>query len=909
MFRRIVGSLVDAAGRRPAIVLILSLIFMVGSWSYARKIELRSDFLELLPRDSPGFKAFEHQLGRVGGSATFLVVVESPDRKANEKFVDELTADLEAQASKRKTCIAACAATDAGCKAACGPDFISYVESGTKDLQAFFEKRKWLYAKLSDLEEADETLDHEIAYRSGAVEKLDDDEPAPRKENAPPPARDAGPPQAPRAADAGARAPPAGDAGAALEAAPPSAGAAADSASDPHVTLGMDKYYERWKGSSTKYNDFPSGYFANDAGTIMVVRIVSNASGTGGYSGDLFLADMTKRIAAMDITQKLHPEMKVGFAGDIPNAVAEKESTLSEAAWASGLAFLFILAGIVVFYRSPWSLIVISIPALMGVGAAYAFATAVFGFVNTPGAFLGAIILGNGINYPIVLLSRYREFCARGMEKAEARREAVLNAFRAELVGASVASIAYGSLTITHFRGFSQFGTIGFVGMILVWVAIVPVVPALIVTVEWIQERLPPWLRDPTPTVAKDGSSGPVMRAIARVTERFPLFFVIVPLVFTAWCATHLPEYLRDPWEYNFAKLGSRSSKQVGGAGEWSNKADNEVFRGKQNISGTLILADTPEQVPALEKQIMDADRADPKGPLIEEIVTIQQFLPGSPQLQKEKLEVIDRIRDRLTPRVLHDVSEQERTRLEEMKPPEDLDIVEAKDLPPLIKRRFEENNGKLGTLMYIKYKWGTSFSDGRTLLRMAKTTDNVRLPDGTVVQTASRSTIFAELIRSMERDGPLATSASFLAVIVVVTFATRSRIGTFSVILALFMGVVCLVGLAAYTQTRLNFFNFIALPITFGIGCEYPFNVFDRTRLLKGDVTSAVSRTGAAVALCSYTTTVGYGSMLFSDNQALQSFGRLAMWGEVACTVTALLFLPSLLHLLLRTKKRAGQT
>ena len=910
MFRRIVGSLVDAAGRRPAIVLVLGLIFMIGCWGYARKLELRSDFLELLPRDSPGFKAFEHQLGRVGGSATFLVVVESPDRKANEKFVDDLTAGLEAQAAKRKTCIAACAETDAGCKAACGPDFISYVESGTKDLQQFFEKRKWLYAKLSDLEEADETLDHEIAYRSGAVEKLDDDEPSPSRhpESAAPAARDGG---APRPVDAGApaSAPATSDAGAAPASASPPEDAGADAAPDPHVTLGMDKYYERWKSSSSKYNDFPSGYFANDAGTIMVVRIVSNASGTGGYTGDLFLADMTRRIGEMKITETYHPQMKVGFAGDIPNAVAEKESTLSEAAWASGIAFLLILGGIVVFYRSPWSLVVISIPALMGVGAAYAFATAVFGFVNTPGAFLGAIILGNGINYPIVLLSRYREFRARGMAKEEARREAVLNAFRAELVGASVASIAYGSLTITQFRGFSQFGTIGFVGMILVWMAIVPVVPALIVTIEWLQERLPPWLRDPAPPVAKDGSSGPIMRGVARITERWPLFFVIVPLVFTAWCATHLPKYLRDPWEYNFAKLGSRSSKQVGGPGEWSNKADNEVFRGKQNISGTLILADTPEQVPALEKQIMDADRADPKGPLIDEIVTIQQFLPGSPQVQKEKLAVIERIRERLTPRVLHDVSEEERRRLEEMKPPEDLGMVEAKDLPPLIRRRFEENNGKLGTLMYIKYKWGVSFSDGRTLLRMAKTTDNVRLPDGTLVQTASRSTIFAELIRSMERDGPLATGASFVAVLIVITLATRSRIGTFAVILALVMGVVCLVGLAAYTETRLNFFNFIALPITFGIGCEYPFNVFDRTRLLKGDVTSAVSRTGAAVALCSYTTVVGYGSMLFSDNQALQSFGRLAMWGEVACTVTALLFLPSLLHLLLRTKKRFGKT
>ena len=84
-----------------------------------------------------------------------------------------------------------------------------------------------------------------------------------------------------------------------------------------------------------------------------------------------------------------------------------------------------------------WSLPLICFPPLFGVGCAYAFATATYGYVNTSGAFLGAIILGNGINYPIVLFSRYREFRARGMTPDVARRDAVWNAFRAELVGAA----------------------------------------------------------------------------------------------------------------------------------------------------------------------------------------------------------------------------------------------------------------------------------------------------------------------------------------------------------------------------------------------------------------------------------------------------------------------------------------
>src|SRR6185369_15625333 len=133
---------------------------------------------------------------------------------------------------------------------------------------------------------------------------------------------------------------------------------------------------------------------------------------------------------------------------------------------ATSIVAALILMGVIWFYRSLWSLPLVFFPPIFGVSCAYAFATAKYGYVNSSGAFLGAIILGNGVNYPIVLYSRYKEFRARGMEPDVARREAVWNAFRAELVGASVASIAYGSLTVTRCRGFSQFGVIGFVGML-----------------------------------------------------------------------------------------------------------------------------------------------------------------------------------------------------------------------------------------------------------------------------------------------------------------------------------------------------------------------------------------------------------------------------------------------------------
>ncbi|MGH7295892.1 MAG: RND transporter, partial [Polyangiaceae bacterium] len=160
--------------------------------------------------------------------------------------------------------------------------------------------------------------------------------------------------------------------------------------------------------------------------------------------------------------------------------------------------------------------------------------------------------------------------------------------------------------------------------------------------------------------------------------------------------------------------------------------------------------------------------------------------------------------------------------------------------------------------------------------------------------------------IRSMERDGPRATLASLLGVSIVVLLATRNLRGAVAVLAALLMGVTWLVGGAAWAGEKLNYVNFITLPITFGIGCEYPFNVYDRSRLLGGDVEGAVRRVGGAVALCSYTTLVGYSAMMFADFQALQSFCRLAVSGELACLAGALLMLPALLHVLGRRRSFA---
>jgi len=51
---------------------------------------------------------------------------------------------------------------------------------------------------------------------------------------------------------------------------------------------------------------------------------------------------------------------------------------------------------------------------------------------------------------------------------------------------------------------------------------------------------------------------------------------------------------------------------------------------------------------------------------------------------------------------------------------------------------------------------------------------------------------------------------------------------------------------------------------------------------------------TGGAVALCSFTTIVGYGSLLAARSRALRGFGALAILGELSCLLAAVVVLPA---------------
>ena len=180
-----------------------------------------------------------------------------------------------------------------------------------------------------------------------------------------------------------------------------------------------------------------------------------------------------------------------------------------------------------------------------------------------------------------------------------------------------------------------------------------------------------------------------------------------------------------------------------------------------------------------------------------------------------------------------------------------------------------------------------------------------LKLDNGKTVETSGAAVIFGSMIRSVLHDGPIATAVSMGAVLLIILFALRPVRWAVLAASALLIGVTWMVGAAGWAGVRVTFLNFIALPITFGIGVEYAVNVTSRYRE-RYDVTDAISSAGGAVAMCSWTTIVGYGSLLAAQNQALQGFGAMAILGEISCLLAAVVTLPALL-VVLRIRGRSS--
>jgi hypothetical protein len=444
------------------------------------------------------------------------------------------------------------------------------------------------------------------------------------------------------------------------------------------------------------------------------------------------------------------------------------------------------------------------------------------------------------------------------------------------------ASIAYGSLAATSFKGFADFAVIGAFGMALCWATTYLLLPALMLR----------WGRDTRITVQDPLVGSLLVRILGFRRPRVVCGIALAgALVTTAIVARYIA---RDPFEYDIKQLRSEGSDAVT-ARAWMALSDRTFGRG---YSGrTYIAADRLEQIPLIVSALRARDANVP--PAHQTFGSVTSILDFVPEDQPRKLVVLSRIRQLLDDDALAALTDSERAELAELRPPDDLGAITSQTLPPLVRDQLEEKDGRVGYIISIRPAPQLDEWNGRDLIRFATAVRSLELPDGETVTTSGGSIVFADIVAAIENDGPRVTAIAALGIVVMVSLLVGRNRRAVAVLVATAAGSLLMVAACALLGLKVNFLDFVALPITLGIGVDYAINVAHRHHH-EGvpDPLSTLRTSGSAVFVCSLTTIIGYGSLLISENLAIRGFGQASLIGEVACVGTALVLVPALLSL-----------
>jgi predicted RND superfamily exporter protein len=654
---------------------------------------------------------------------------------------------------------------------------------------------------------------------------------------------------------------------------------------------------KKYTSKTDEFSHFPGGIYSTPDGTKRLIL---------AYAPDqkIETAHALKN-AVVAAVEKINPskyssDIEVKYSSNIQDLIEEQASLMKDLILSTVVVAFLVALVLFIYYRTFYSTMALIMALLVGTLITFGVSYFLVGDLNANSAFLGSIIMGNGINFGIMILARYLEE-RRAQQRVHLEaleislRETVLPTFTAAIA----AALAYGCLMLTSFRGFSQFGVIGFVGMVICWICAYTFFPAIL---SLLNRRVSVIGKE-----RRTESRSLWAHYLRQVLIRFPKPIAVFGAVVSIVAVFAILQIDQSIIETDLSKLRDKTSMEEGSG--YLNRYIDQIL--KRYSTPIAVMTHSPQDSEKIAQKLNELKAKEGSKSMIASVMRVQDFVPAD---QQEKIRYLNAIRDQLPPKIYWMLPADEKKRVDEFLSTETLTPFTINDLPKKLLDRFREKDGSLGNLVLVEPPITDEIRQGEPLLRFVKgirsTVDQVA-PGAPI---AGRLPVSADMLMAVLKDGPVATLAAALAVVLLTIVLFRSFELSILVLSSLFLGVAWMVAGMHLFDLKINFLNFIALPITFGIGIDYSVNVFHRYREEKNrkevhqnddlPIVKAVFHTGGAVVLASMTTTIGWCSLLIAGNQAFVSFGRLAVIGEITCVAVGVLVIPAFLILLQSHKK-----
>ena len=607
-------------------------------------------------------------------------------------------------------------------------------------------------------------------------------------------------------------------------------------------------------------------YFITQEGNGVILRLYPAGLTTDVAFSQALIDYLDQTIAAIG-PERFHPSIECVYKGSFQNSANQFTIIIRDLKSTALYSIVGVLLLITLFFRQVVGSLFITLPLMMSLTWTFGVTYLAIGSLNMITVGLFAILFGLGIDFGIHIFARYREAHRRGMDIEQALTVTVRYTGKALATTAVTTSIAFYSLLLTDFKGFSEFGFIVGTGILFSLVAMVAICPAFIVLAERLRLVIP---------IRK--------RSVLWRTGRYPKPWatLLIGAVITGYSLYHIGDL---EFEYDFSKLKPAPPPNI-------NKGSLPQSL-KEGRSPAIVLTESYDEAMEVVRTVEAIKAANGDSSTVLNVKSVYSALP---QDQDAKLALVADIRA-LLDREEDLFSESERAKLDSLRPYLDVKKLTLYDLPADLTNAFKDKEGNI--LNFVAINAAVELRDGKDAIRFAEEISHIETPAGKTYIASSSHIIVAEMLKVMLEDSSLAVILTLAVVAVVLLIDLRSFVDTLLVLTPLLNALVWVVGFMYAFDIKLNLYNMVAFPTIIGMGVDNSVHIFHRYQEVgRGSLRLVLRTTGLALLGTSLTTMVGFSGLVPAIHPALTSIGVLSLVGLGSCFITSVTLLPALLQI-----------
>jgi len=632
-------------------------------------------------------------------------------------------------------------------------------------------------------------------------------------------------------------------------------------------------------------------------------------------------------------TQNEVPGLNVGLIGEPVLDYDETMQSQKDITVASIVSLVLCALIFIYGYNETGRPVKATICLVVGLAYTLAFTTLVVGHLNVLTLPFVPMLIGLGIDYGVHLITRYEEELRHGKTEEAALTKAMVFTGQGIFTGALTTAGAFLAMYFTHFKGIQEMGIICGGGLLICFIPMMTLLPALL-------------LRGRQNIMDHRSSEDDTRARIENLWLQRP---VLVMAIMAVLCALALVQARKVYFDYNLEKLQS--------AGLPSVVFEHKLLAADQSMLEAAVVADSLPQAIDLEGRIRklptvvdveppasffenflnssNAGKLKLIGQIKQELAPLNFGAPdlspvdinvfsrtlyglygylglardevgnSDPELAKDLVSLRQAIEDLRKTMLQGDTNtvmehaaklaqfqqalfNDMRTTFQLLQNQDDSAPLHVEDLPQVFRDQFVGVTGKFLLHIFPRDNMWQRENQEKFIAELRTVDPNVT---GTPVQ-------LYELEELLKDSYIQAAWYSLAAIAVLVLFHFRSLGSVVLALLPVGIGTLWLAGLMGWFGIPVNLANIMTLPLVIGIGVTNGIQILNRFAEERTPNILARS-TGKAVLVSGLTAIAGFGSLIIAKDRGIHSLGCVMATGIAACMIAGLTLLPALLNLL----------